>query len=141
MTPSSTLLKQQKRIRFSDASDHGDTTVMGSLIDKDLLFSNGSGNVYTAGDLSHGGDDTVQDQADAISALLKKQTQAFINAGQRGDRVAMKRYLDSNVLFINADGVLAESKEFISVAPSPHPLKVSRQPSPSPAGRCTIPVA
>ena len=57
---------------------------MGRLLDDDVLFSGGNGSVDR---------DPARDKNDALSTLLKWQTQAFRNAGQRGDVAEMKRYL------------------------------------------------
>ena len=41
---------------------------------------------------------------DALSLLLKKQTQAFSDAGIHGDAATLARYLDPDVVFTNEDG-------------------------------------
>jgi hypothetical protein len=72
-----------------------------------VLFSNGDGSVQR---------DPQRDKLDAISALLQKQTQAFIDAKQRGDTVRMRRYLDHEILFIDENGVLSEWRSFLKIS-------------------------
>jgi hypothetical protein len=55
---------------------------------------------------------------DAVSALLKLQTQAFSDAGQRGDMTVMARYLDADVLFTNEDGSVSGRRDLLSGGPA-----------------------
>jgi ketosteroid isomerase-like protein len=61
----------------------------------------------------------VTDDA-ALSALLKKQTQEFSDAGQRGDAATLDRYLDPEVVFTNETGAIATKKDLVDGA-SPTP--------------------
>src|SRR5277367_555915 len=88
------LLRHQTDLG-SDAGQRGDQATMESFLDDEVLFSGGDGSV------SH---DAQFDKSDAVSALIKQQTQSFLDAGQRGDVAAMRRYLDHQVLFIDEDG-------------------------------------
>jgi ketosteroid isomerase-like protein len=55
-----------------------------------------------------------------LSALLKRQTQAFSEAGQRGDRATLERYLDDAVVFTNETGEIVTKKQILEdVAPLP----------------------
>jgi hypothetical protein len=110
-----TQLKGQTE-SFTDASSRHDQTAMGRLLDDDVLFSGGNGSVDR---------DPARDKNDALSTLLKGQTQAFRNAGQRGDVAEMKRYLDDNVIFINEDGVLSWYADFGGVAAAAPPGAIS----------------
>jgi len=92
---------------FSEASDRQDQAVMGRMVDDRILFSNGSGAVYGAVALRSDSDAQASDEPDAVSALLKRKTQAFIDASQRGDLAAMRSNLGQDVLFTDEDGVLA----------------------------------
>jgi ketosteroid isomerase-like protein len=56
----------------------------------------------------------------ALSALLKAQTQAFSEAGQRGDAATMDRYLDPDVVFTNEGGDIVTKADMVSGA-TPHP--------------------
>jgi ketosteroid isomerase-like protein len=62
----------------------------------------------------------------ALSALLKKQTQEFSDAGQRGDAATLDRYLDPDVVFTNETGGIATKKDLIDGA-SPAPNASQRQ--------------
>jgi ketosteroid isomerase-like protein len=57
----------------------------------------------------------VPDDA-ALSALLKKQTQEFSDAGQRGDAATLDRYLDPDVVFTNETGGIATKKDLVDGA-------------------------
>jgi ketosteroid isomerase-like protein len=52
--------------------------------------------------------------AEDVSALLEKQTQAFSDAGQKGDGAAMAKMLDDNVVFFNEGGDAATRKDMAS---------------------------
>jgi hypothetical protein len=99
------LVRQQTEI-FSAASVRKDPAGMNALLDDDVLFSNGDGSVQR---------DPQRDKFDAISALLKQRTQAFIDAKQRGDTARMRRYLDHEILFIDANAVLSEWHSFLKI--------------------------
>jgi len=59
---------------------------------------------------------------DGVSALLKRQTEAFSDAGQRGDTAAMARELDPQVIFTAEDGTVSGRSDFLGGGPSaPHP--------------------
>jgi hypothetical protein len=55
----------------------------------------------------------------ALSALLKKQTQAFSDAGQAGDAKIVDRYLDPDVVFTNETGNIATKKDIVDGTPPP----------------------
>ena len=56
----------------------------------------------------------------ALSALLKKQTQAFSDAGQKGDAATIDRYLDPDVVFTNETGAIATKKDLVEgTTPTP----------------------
>jgi len=82
----------------SDAGQRGDQATVNSFLDEEVLFSAGDGNVQR---------DPKIDKSDAVSALLKRQTQAFHNARERGDKVVMQGYLDKDVLLVDEDGVVS----------------------------------
>jgi hypothetical protein len=63
---------------------------------------------------------------DAVSALLERQTQAFSDAGQRGDTAAMARLLDPGVLFTNEDGIVSDRRDLLSGGPAPSQKGVSQ---------------
>jgi hypothetical protein len=109
------LLRNQTN-EFSDAGQRGDQATSGKLLDDQVLFSAGDGNVQR---------DTKFDKSDEVSDLLKRRTQAFLDAGQRRDTKAMRRYLDRNILFMNEDGVLSDWRDFQSGAPAPPPQGIS----------------
>src|SRR5580698_10958973 len=71
-----TALIKQRIEAFSDASSRNDQNAMNSLLDDDVLFASGNGTVDR---------DEKRDKSDAVSALLRQQTQAFRDAGQRRD--------------------------------------------------------
>jgi ketosteroid isomerase-like protein len=52
----------------------------------------------------------------ALSDLLKAQTQAFSEAGQRGDAQALARYLDPDVVFTNETGDIVTAKDIVDGA-------------------------
>jgi Domain of unknown function (DUF4440) len=108
------LLRQQTDLG-SDAGQRGDQATMESFLDDEVLFSGGDGSVSR---------DTQFDKSDAVSALIKQQTQAFLDAGQRGDVAAMRRYLDHQVLFINEDGSASRWRNFAGGAPAAPPKGV-----------------
>jgi ketosteroid isomerase-like protein len=51
--------------------------------------------------------------------LLHKRTQAFSEAGQRGDGAAMAKMLDPDVVFFNETGERASRSDMASATPSP----------------------
>jgi hypothetical protein len=51
-------------------------------------------------------------------SILHKQTQAFSDAGQRGDGAAMAKLLDRNVIFFNETGEKATHADMAAAAPS-----------------------
>lgn len=57
--------------------------------------------------------------AEDSCALLLKQTQAFSDAGQRGDGAAMAKDLDPDVIFFNETGEQATRADMASATPSP----------------------
>jgi ketosteroid isomerase-like protein len=63
---------------------------------------------------------TASDDA-ALSALLKKQTQEFSDAGQQGDAATIDRYLDPDVVFTNETGGIATKKDIVDgTSPAPN---------------------
>lgn len=55
-----------------------------------------------------------------LSALLKMQTQAFSEAGQKGDAATIDRYLDPEVVFTNETGAIATKKDLVEgTTPTP----------------------
>jgi ketosteroid isomerase-like protein len=102
------LLKQQTDA-FADASARGNQAVVDGYLADEVLFSGGSGAVDR---------DPKFDKDDAVSALLKQQTQAFRDAAQRRDTAAMIGYLDDEVLFINEDGVVSTKGDFQGGSPA-----------------------
>ena len=62
----------------------------------------------------------ASDEAD-LSALLKRQTQAFSEAGQRGDAATIDRLLDPDVVFTNETGAIATKKDLVDGASPPPP--------------------
>jgi len=105
------LLKHQSDI-FSAAGQRGDQATVDSYLDDQVLFSGGDGTV---------GRDPKLDKTDDVSALLKRETQAFRDAGQRGDTATMRSYLDDQVTFINEDGVGYGRSDFQGGAPAAPP--------------------
>jgi ketosteroid isomerase-like protein len=65
------------------------------------------------------------DQED-LSALLKKQTQEFSDAGQKGDASTMDRYLDADVVFTNETGEIATKKDLVE-GTSPPPANAPKR--------------
>jgi len=60
-----------------------------------------------------------------VSTLLRKQTQAFSDAGQRGDGPAMAKMLDDDVVFFNEGGDQAAKKDMATPgSPSPKGITV-----------------
>jgi len=57
--------------------------------------------------------------AEDSCALLLKQTQAFSDAGQRGDGAAMAKDLDPDVIFFNETGEQATRADMASATPPP----------------------
>ena len=108
------LLRHQTDLG-SDAGQRGDQATMESFLDDEVLFSGGDGSVAR---------DAKFDRSDAVSALIKQQTQAFLDAGQRGDLAAMRRYLDHQVLFTNEDGSASGWRDFAGGAPAAPPTGV-----------------
>jgi len=111
-----TALIERRIEAFSDASSRGDQAGMNSLLDDEVLFSSGNGTVDR---------DPQRDKVDATAALLRKQTQAFLDAGQRRDLAVMRSYLGDEVLFINEDGVVSTRRDFRSGAPAAPPKGIS----------------
>jgi len=111
-----TALIKQRIEAFSDASSRGDQAAMNNLFDDDVLFSSGNGTVDR---------DPQRDKSDTTAALLRKQAQAFCDADQRRDLVAMTSYLGDEVLFINEDGVVSERRDSLSGAPAAAPKGIS----------------
>jgi len=116
----SALLKHQTQA-FSDASQTGDTAAMNALVDDQVLFSSGNGTVDGTGDAAK----------DPVSALLRKKTQAFLEARQRGDTAVMKSYFDDAALFTNEDGVVS----------GPHDLRIGASAVPAKDASFTITVS
>jgi uncharacterized protein DUF4440 len=48
-----------------------------------------------------------------LSALLKKQTKEFSQAGQKGEAAVFDRYLDADVVFTNETGAIASKQELL----------------------------
>jgi ketosteroid isomerase-like protein len=109
------LIRRQTE-SFSDASARNDVAGMNGMLDDDILFSNGDGTVQR---------DEQRDKADAVSALLKRQTQAFLEAGQHGDKAALARYLDPKVIFIDENGMASDARNFRGGAPALPPKGAS----------------
>lgn len=65
-------------------------------------------------------DDAASAQED-VSALLFSKTQAFSDAGQRGDGKAMAALLDDRVLFFNEGGDMATKADMASSTPAAQP--------------------
>ena len=107
-----TALLRQQTDAFSDASDRGDQAGMDALLDDDVLFSGGSGRVDR---------DPQRDKNDETSQLLRRQTQSFREAGQRRDVLAMRRYLDDQLMFIDEDGNVSSQLNFRAGAPATPP--------------------
>ncbi len=64
---------------------------------------------------------------DALSALLKRQTQEFSNAGQKGDAATIDRLLDPDVVFTNETGGIATKKDMVDGASPPPPGAPARE--------------
>jgi len=109
--PITALIRRQTDIS-SEAGQRGDQATVDKYLDDAVLFSAGDGAVQR---------DTKLDQNDALSTLLKQQTQAFRNANQHGDLAAMRSYLDDQLLFINEDGVAFDRHDFAGGAPAAAP--------------------
>jgi ketosteroid isomerase-like protein len=62
--------------------------------------------------------------AEDSCALLLKQTQAFSDAGQRGDGAAMAKDLDPDVIFFNETGEQAAYADMASTTPPPAGTKL-----------------
>jgi Domain of unknown function (DUF4440) len=62
-----------------------------------------------------------------LSALLKRQTQAFSDAGQKGDAATMDRLLDPDVVFTNETGGIATKKDLVDSATPPPPGGPARE--------------
>jgi hypothetical protein len=55
-----------------------------------------------------------------LSALLKKQTEEFSQAGQKGDVAVFDKYLDPEVVFTNESGAIATKQDLLEgCAPAP----------------------
>ena len=93
--PITALLRAQTD-EFALASDRQDQAAIDRLLDPDVLFSGGSGDVDR---------DPQRDKTDAVSALLKRQTQEFRDAGQRGEIATLRGYVDANALFVDEEGI------------------------------------
>lgn len=104
--PFTTLIKERIEA-FSDASSKGDQAGMNRLLDDDVLFSSGNGTV------DH---DAQRDKSDATAALLKEQTQTFLDASLRRDMVVMRKYLGDEVIFVSEDGVVSGKSEILNGA-------------------------
>jgi hypothetical protein len=57
--------------------------------------------------------------AEDLSALLKAKTQAFSEAGQRGDGKTMADLLDEHVVFVNESGDMPTKQEIVESAQPP----------------------
>ena len=55
----------------------------------------------------------------ALSMLLQQQTQAFSEAGQKGDAATMDRMLDPTLVFTNEAGVISTKKDLVEGASPP----------------------
>jgi ketosteroid isomerase-like protein len=97
---------------FSDASLHGDQAALNSFLDSSVIFSDGSGAISG----------NVTNDADAVSALLKEQTQALADAIERGDSAQVKRAFDDDAFYTNVDGVFSSPP---AVPPKGVSLKVT----------------
>ena len=60
-------------------------------------------------------------RAEDLSALLKAKTQAFSEAGQRGDGKVMAALLDDHVVFVNEGGDIATKQDIVGSAQPPAP--------------------
>lgn len=107
-----TALIRAQTNAFAEASDHQNQAAIDSLLDPDVLFSGGSGQVDR---------DPQRDKTDEVSALIRKQTQAFRDASQRRDAVAMRAYLDQALTFVNEDGVVSTLQTFHAGSPAVPP--------------------
>jgi len=58
-------------------------------------------------------------RAEDVSALLLQKTQAFSDAGQKGDGALMGRMVDDKVVFFNENGDRATKQDIASATPSP----------------------
>lgn len=57
--------------------------------------------------------------AEDVSALLKRKTQEFSDAGKQGDAAVMARLLDARVIFFNETGEVATKKDMVEGATPP----------------------
>ena len=112
--PITALIRRQTDIG-SEAGQRGDQATVDKYLDDAVLFSAGDGTVQR---------DTKFDQNDALSTLLKQQTQAFRDASQRGDLAKMRGFLDDQLLFVNEDGVAFDRHSFAGGAPAAAPKGV-----------------
>jgi ketosteroid isomerase-like protein len=55
----------------------------------------------------------------ALSDLLKRQTQAFSEAGQAGDTVTLAKYLDPDVVFMNETGEVVTKADMVKSTGAP----------------------
>ncbi|HEY8026340.1 MAG TPA: hypothetical protein VIF60_17370 [Burkholderiaceae bacterium] len=93
---------------YSVAGAKGDEKAADALLDQDVLFSGGDGAVQH---------DEKRDRTDAISALLKRKTQALLEVSERGDNAARNAYLDADLLFVDEDGIVRTRRDVESIAP------------------------
>jgi len=96
----------------SDAGQRGDQATVSSFLDDAVLFSAGDGAVQR---------DPKYDKTDAVSALLRRQTQAFRDARERGDRASTRPYLDASLLFVDEDGILSGRRDVAGGAAAASP--------------------
>src|ERR1700730_9084051 len=62
----------------------------------------------------------VQAQTDGeLSALLKRQTQEFSDAGQQGNKAVLDGYLEASVVFTEEDGSVVTKKDILDGAAPP----------------------
>jgi ketosteroid isomerase-like protein len=57
--------------------------------------------------------------ADAVRALIQRQSQAFSDASASGDRAVLARYLDDRVIFVNEGGEVATKADIVDGAGPP----------------------
>jgi ketosteroid isomerase-like protein len=107
-----TALIRAQTNAFAEASDRQDQPAIDRMVDPDVLFSGGNGQVDR---------DPQFDKNDEVSALLKRQTQAFRDASQRGDVAAMRAWLDPALTFVNEDGVVSTLQTFHAGSPAVPP--------------------
>jgi ketosteroid isomerase-like protein len=59
--------------------------------------------------------------ADAVEALIKRQSQAFSDASASGDVAALARYLDDRVVFMTESGEVGNKKDLLEGVTPPPP--------------------